>query len=105
MPRGTKVVYARIQNQDGPPRAGIVSSLDVNLTAMDSWCNRDCAVALAKIGGVQTILISLYLDIKLDVQPAWLDRLMAMVDKKKYPVLLGVDSNAHSTFYGPDNNA
>ena len=105
MPRGTKVVYSRASDQLGPPRAGIVSSIDVNLTAMDSWCGRDCAVALAKVGGVQTIIVSLYLDIKLEVQPAWLDKLMAMIDLKSYPVLIGVDSNAHSTLYGPDSNA
>ena len=82
-----------------------MASLDVNLTSMDSWCSRDCAVALARIGGTQTVLISLYLDITMEVQPAWLDDLMDMIDRKRYPVIMGIDSNAHSTLYGPDNNA
>ena len=77
---------------------------DANITAMDSWCNRDCAVALAKIGGKQTVLVSLYLDINLDVRPGWLDGLMAMIEDKKFPVIMGVDSNAHSVMYGPDSN-
>ena len=103
MPKGTKAVFAR-SREPGAPRAGIVSSIDVNLTAMDSWCNRDCAVALARIAGTQTVLISLYLDIKKEIQPPWLDRLMEMIDQKKYPVIMGIDSNAHSTMYGPDNS-
>ena len=105
MPKGTKVVYDRKSNRTCAPRAGIVSSLDVHLTAMDSWCNRDCAVALTRVGGIQTVLVSLYLDINLEVQPTWLDNLMQMLDRKGYPVILGVDSNAHSSLYGPSNNA
>ena len=50
MTRGTKLIHGKAG--EGPPRAGIVSSLNVNITAMDSWCNRDCAVALARRGGV-----------------------------------------------------
>ena len=103
LPRGTRAVYAR---QGGvSPRACIVSSMDVKLTAMDNWCRRDCAVALARIGGAQTIIVSLYLDITLEVQPDWLDNLMHMINGKNYPIIMGMDSNAHSTMFGPTNNA
>ena len=105
MPKGTKAVFARQKDNDPPPRAGIIASTDTSLTAMEGWCNRDCAVALARIKGNQTVLVSLYLDINLDVQPAWLDDLMEMIDAKKYPVIMGVDSNAHSGLYGVDSNA
>ena len=105
MPRGTKAIYARTPDCKPAPRAGIVASLDTKVTAMDSWCNRDCAVALTNIGGQQTVLISLYLDIKLEVQPDWLDNLMEMINRKGYPLIISVDSNAHSTLYGPDDNA
>ena len=44
LPRGTKMVYARSVQGGLRPRAAISASLDVNITAMDSWCNRDCAV-------------------------------------------------------------
>ena len=105
MPNGTKVIYDRKSNNGQPPRAGIIASLDVNLTAMDSWCNRDCAVGLTRIGGAQTVLVSLYLDITLEVQPNWLDALMTMLEQKGFPVIMGIDSNAHSSLYGPSNNA
>ena len=105
MPRGTKTVVARVAAGTPAPRAGIIATSDIKLTAMDNWCNRDCAVALVKIAGVQTIIISLYLDIKMEVQPPWLDDLMDMIDKKKFPIIMGIDSNAHSALYGPTNNA
>ena len=98
LPNGTKVVYARSVTKGTRVRAGIVASLDVNITSMDGWCNEDCAVALVRIGGEQTVLVSLYLDINKQVQPRWLDKLMRMIEDKKYPVIMGIDSNAHSTF-------
>ena len=104
MPMGTKSVYARSKTKGLAPRAGIISSMDVKLTAMDNWCNRDCAVALARIGGRQTMLVSLYLDIHLEVRPSWLEDLMNMAEQKGFPILMGIDSNAHSTMFGTSNN-
>ena len=78
IPNRAKLVHVR--NKDAP-RACIITTPDVQITAMESWCNKDCAVALAKIGGRQTVIVSLYLDIKLEVQPPWLDRLMQMIDR------------------------
>ena len=104
MPSRAKVIYARTRGSGKQPRAGIVTSPDVNITAMDSWCNQDCAVALTQVGGKQTVLVSLYLDITREVQPGWLDDLMEMISSKQYPVIMGIDSNAHSTLYGPSNN-
>ena len=105
LPKGMKVVYARAKTKGQAPRAGILSSEDVKLTAMESWCNKDCAVALAQIGGQQVVLVSLYMDINLAIQPQWLDELMNMIGRKGFPVIMGIDSNAHSTMFGPTNNA
>ena len=104
LPKGTSLVYAKNTVAGQPPRAGIIAGLDVRLTAMDTWCNRDCAVALARIGGKQTVIVSLYMDINLPVQPPWLDRLMEMVDKKGYPIIMGIDSNSHSALFGNTDN-
>ena len=62
-------------------------------------------VALTRIGGKQTALVSLYLDIKQAIQPQWLNDLLQMITNKKFPIIMGINSNAHSTLYGPDNNA
>ena len=71
---------------------------------MDAWCTRDCAVALVKIQGKQTLVASIYLDIKLPVVQTWLKNLMSMASKKKLPMLVAMDSNAHSSLFGPTNN-
>ena len=102
LPTGAKVIYDR--NSKLAVRAGIVATPDLNIASMESWCTRDCAVALIKIGGKQTLLISLYLDITLEVQPEWLIRLLKMAMGRKYPVIIGADSNAHSTLFGNDCN-
>ena len=106
MPGGAVLVYDKsIKTGQPAPRACIVASRDVNLTAMDGWCSRDCAVALTKVRGKQVIIVSLYMDIKLPVISNKLQGLMKMIDDKGFPLIIGVDSNAHSSLYGPSNNA
>ena len=105
MPRRCTVIYDRSGKPDAPPpRAAIVASPDLQVNSMDSWCNRDCAVALAKIQNKQTLLISVYRDIKKPVVESWLQDLMDMANDKNLPVLICMDSNAHSDLFGPDNN-
>ena len=60
MPKGTKSVYSRVKPSELAPRAGIIASTGIKITAMENWCNRDCAVAIAKIGGRQTVICLLY---------------------------------------------
>ena len=102
MPSRTNTIYDHTSLH---PRASIATTPDVKVTAMEAWCNRDCAVAITGIGGKRTVIVSLYLDINLEVQPDWLDALMDMIDHKGYPVIMGIDSNAHSTLYGNQTNA
>ena len=90
MPRGTTVVYDRSDRGGQPPvRAAIIASADLGLTAMDSWCSRDCAVALVKIQGQQTIIVSLYMDIKRPVITKEIREVMQMINKKDLPVIIG----------------
>lgn len=101
---GLDVIYHRGTKGQPAPRAAILASRDLKLTAMDNWCNRDCAVAIANIHGRRTLIASIYLDINLPVGPSWLENLLNMTKTRGLPVLLSVDSNAHSCLYGPDNN-
>ena len=99
-------VYHRSKEpRDSPPRAAIFASRDIGVNSLDSWCSRDCAVGVARIHGRPVLLVSIYMDIKLPVEQQWLTDLMSMIQSKGYPVIMGIDSNAHSTLYGPDNNA
>ena len=105
MPRGTTVISDRSISQTQPgPRAGIVARRDLGLRSLDAWCSRDCAAATAKLHGRQILIASIYLDITKPPVPGWLEGLMDMAENKKLPVILGIDSNAHSSLYGPDNN-
>ena len=106
LPKGTTAIYdKRIKENEPPPRAAIVTSNDITVAALEGWCSRDCAVAIARIRNRQVILMSVYLDIHMPVQPRWLLDLMTVLNKKKYPIIAGFDTNAHSTLYGPSNNA
>ena len=105
-PRGTTLVYDReIASNKPGPRAAIIASKDTQVTTLSQWCHRDCAVGLAQINGRLTVLASVYLDIRKPVRPQWLDDLVRMAESKSYPIIICADSNAHSSLFGPDNNA
>ena len=103
-PRGTKSIFARLPENVPGPRAAIVAGRSTNLTTLEQWCNRDCAVALTTIRDQKVLIISLYLDILLPVRPAWLEDLLNMAVQKSYAVIIGADTNAHSSLFGPDSN-
>ena len=72
-PRETKLIYHRIVSDQSPePRAAILAAKNVEINSLDRWCSRDCAVAMTKIGNVDTVLLILYLDIRKPVISDWL---------------------------------
>ena len=104
MPKGAAVIYKRMKAEDPPPRAAIVASPTVGIRALEPWCSRDCAVGTAKLRGRPTLLASIYLDITKPAVPGWLEDIMQMADRRHMPLILAVDSNAHSHLYGPSSN-
>ena len=106
LPKGTRLIYKRTTRaSEHPPRAAVLITKDVQATALDNLCTRDCAAALVKIHDRQVLVASIYLDIKKTVTPGWLTSLLDTAASKRWPVLIGMDSNAHSSLFGPDNNA
>ena len=106
MPKGTKIFYDKsIKDGQPAPRAAIVATRDLGLNSLDNWCNRDCAAAVGLLHGRQTVLASVYCDIKLPVVQPWLESLLDMTTQKGLPLLLCMDSNSHSELFGPDGNA
>ena len=103
-PRGTTSIFSTDCSIKLPPRAAIVATKDTGLTSLGKWCHRDCAVGIAKIRGRETVIASVYMDINKDIQPQWLHDLIQMTHTKGYALLIGMDSNAHSALFGPDNN-
>ena len=53
-------------------------------------------------GARDVVVASIYLDIHLQVDPPWLVELLQYSDEHSSGLILAVDSNAHSTLYGPD---
>ena len=62
------------------------------------------AVALINLERGKVLVASVYLDYNKPVVQPWLQKFMDFADTKQYPILLGIDSNAHSQLYGPDSN-
>ena len=86
------------------PRAAIFGRKSLNLIKIDHLTNRDCAVALLRTKERDILLASVYMDIKLAMVPKWLEEIEAFASSKKYPVIIGMDSNAHSSLYGLESN-
>ena len=106
LPRGCKLIYRRTTHpSQQAARAAILVTNDLSATALDTLSDRDCAAALVKIHGKCTLIASIYLDIRKPVNPDWLTRLINTATSKGWPLILGIDSNAHSSLYGIDNNA
>ena len=85
-------------------RAAIFSHPNVNCVPVQKLCNEDCAVGLISTKDGNIIVASIYLDINLDVYPLWLDEVCRYAYSKKYGIIIGADSNAHSLLFGPDSN-
>ena len=99
LPRGFKSLAVPLQ-----ARAAIFWRGNFDILKIESLCNKDCAVGIVKLGKSNVLLVSGYLDINLKAVPDWLSNVIKYSSKKKYPVLLGLDTNAHSTLYGPISN-
>ena len=105
LPGGTVSIATRTQGTGAAPRAAIIASRDLRLNEMTNLCTRDCAVASAKLHGRLVLLASIYLDINKPVVQEWLTRIMDTASRLGRPIILAIDSNAHSSMYGPDSNA
>ena len=89
---------------DKNPRAAIIFDKDIGVVGINKLSNRDCAVAFVKIDKVLTVVASVYCDINLAMIQPILQELIDFVTANHYPILIGMDSNAHSTLYGKETN-
>ena len=87
------------------PRAGIIFKDDVECWPIEPLSSRDLSVvALVLENRGCVYLASGYLDINKDVVPRELEALVSHCKVDKIPLILGVDSNAHSTLWGEDHS-
>ena len=100
-PHHSKVLYVRNAT---PPRTAIYFKGEFDIIMLETLCNRDCTVGILNTGRKKILIGSIYLDINLEVKPAWLTAVHEYARKKGLPLLLGMDSNAHSDLFGNETN-
>ncbi len=84
-------------------RAGIVLN-DINFWPVEPFMTKDLAVAALELSDNKLIYIaSGYLDITREVILKEMDDLIQHCNRNKIPLLLGIDSNAHSVTWGESN--
>ena len=92
--------------EKGPnPRAGIYVSNRIKAWNMETLSSPDIAVIQTRIQNRSTLIISAYLDIQhKEVIPESLTTAIEYALKKGLAIILGMDSNVHSTSFGPVTN-
>ena len=90
---------------DQPPRAALYIPRNVKNVGVAHLSNPDCQVALIFVQVCTILVASVYLDINDDPVPGWLTDIVNFADSKQYGILLAIDSNSHSTLFGPSDNS
>ena len=87
------------------PRVAIYTHQTQKSWYIETLSNRDCVAIQTKINNRDTIIASIYLDIKDEqVTPDRLHKLLQYTNDKRTAIILCIDSNCHSDCFGIDNN-
>ena len=87
------------------PRAAIYTDMTTQGWFLETLYTRDISVFQTMINNKSTLLVSAYLDITLlHVIPLAHHKILRYAEHKWYGIILDMDSNAHSTSFGPDTN-
>ncbi len=85
----------------GRARAAIIIQKAYSFWPMEPLSSRDLAVvALESKNSKQLVIASCYLDIMMKAPSVELNRLVQHCTSKQIPLIVGIDSNAHSTMWG-----
>ena len=66
--------------------------------------HRDLAAGLITLEEKKTVILSVYLDITKEAVPDHLRKAIEYCKQKRFSILVGIDSNAHSDVWGYSNN-
>ena len=100
-PKNSKIIPSK---KTGQPRAAIFCSNNLLMTELTQLNHRDMAVGLIKLDNKDVMIISLYCDIKEDPVPEFSKTALDYGEKGGYSILLGADTNAHSSLWGHETN-
>ena len=95
------IIAANIKEKSVQPRACIRSYLPS--WQMDDFTNRDIASAIIRSDDGDFCVSSLYLDIEIKPENTTFMELVKECKKKKLPLIVGMDSNAHSSMWGAED--
>ena len=102
-PRRSKVVPSPFVTEN--PRAGVIFSDGLKVSELPSLEDRDTAVVILKTESKSLIVASLYLDYtNKEVITTKLRELVNFAENKNLPLVIGMDSNCHSTMFGNETN-
>ena len=87
-------------------RTAIYTDKDLGGWYLEHLSHKDATVIVAKIKNRTTVIASVYLDYNENnpVIPTWLEDITSYAESKGYGLLMGMDSNCHSTLYGASTN-
>ncbi len=88
----------------GKPRAGIGARNDINPWLVEEFTGEDIATVAVMINNKVVYLSSVYLDINLPVRNPSLVAMVEKANRKAIPLLIGLDTNAHSSLWGSENS-
>ena len=92
-----KVFSARGRN----PRAALRINEGLNPWIVTEFTNRDVVTASVKLNGIQVYVSSIYLDINIKIaEQAMMLALMKRCENRRIPLVIGMDSNSHSSLWG-----
>ena len=86
------------------PRSAIFLPCNTPHVYLEQLSNRDCAAILLDTKCCKVLLVSIYLDYDLPVIQDWMEEVVQYATDKKLPLLMSLDSNAHTELYGPETN-
>ena len=86
-------------------RSCIIASKNLPITSVNNYTSGDCAVGMLETNlsaCPKICLISLYLDINLEIMSPNLKRLLRKLQLERIPYLILTDSNSHSSLWGSE---
>ena len=100
IPKGYKTYLGvEPEEQEHTARTAVYVPSSIPSIRIDSICNKDCtAVTITTIKG-KMLMCSIYLDIKKEVDPQWLQEVMDYAENNSLRVLIAMDSNSHSQLF------
>ena len=72
-------------SQENNPRTAIIASRNLRIIKLGHLSNRDCTVALLKNKKESILITSIYMDIKMEMIPGWLEKVVEFARSKKEP--------------------